>query len=312
MEQGRPLVIEAEELTRRFGRILAVDQVSFTADKGRIFGLLGENGAGKTTIVHLLTGLLIPTAGRVRVLGLDPGRRPRGLRRLLGYVPQRVQLTPGLALADQVRLFSDAKNVQHLKAERSFGELARRLGFADDLQRLPEQLPAGVQKRAALALALMLEPELLLCDEATVGVDLYDRLLFFELFHELTQRGTSVFLTTHRPEEVESCHRVAFLHRARLLCAGAPADLKVQHSGGWPIRIESEPGKQMDRAGLSRRLEAEGYRAGGAPEHLTVLVNNRAALPEVARLCTDFYAVARIELPSLEQVFEETLRREPG
>ena len=219
-------VVEARELSKHFGPFKAVDRVSFTVGRGEIFGFLGSNGAGKTTVIRILCGLLAPTSGGAHVLGFDVARHPEKVKRHIGYMSQRFSLYEDLTVAQNVSFFGGVYGLRGKKLrEREDWALAMaRLG--DKKQLVTGDLPGGWKQRLALACALLHEPEVVFLDEPTGAVDPISRRRFWRLIDELAAAGITVFVTTHYLAEAEHCHRLALMHAGRLLALGTVDELK--------------------------------------------------------------------------------------
>ena len=217
--------IEARELSRRFGATRALDGLSFAVERGELFGLVGADGAGKTTAIRALAGLIELDGGRALVAGRDPSAGGAAVRESLGLVPQQASLYPDLSVAENLRFFARLFCLQRqIFRERSERLLhITRLGpFAD---RRADALSGGMYKKLALAYALLHQPEVLLLDEPTVGVDPVSRRELWALLHEFVQEGMTVLLSTPYMDEAERCHRVALVHHGRLLLGGEPTAL---------------------------------------------------------------------------------------
>ena len=218
--------IHVEHLTRRFGTFAAVDDVSFDVRRGEVFGFLGSNGAGKSTTIRMLCGLLRPTSGRAEVGGVDVSRDPEGVKRRIGYMSQRFSLYELLTVDQNIRFYG---GLYGLSGER----FARRRLFALEMAGLvgrehvlARTLSGGWRQRLALGCALLHEPPILFLDEPTGGVDPVSRRDFWRLIDDLAQGGTTVLVTTHYLDEAERCDRVAIIHGGRIAALGPTQDLK--------------------------------------------------------------------------------------
>lgn len=221
-------VLEADHLTRRFGRITAVDDVSFQIRRGEIVGLLGPNGAGKTTTLRMIAGFLCPTAGDARVAGYSVTRDPIGARRRLGYLPEQAALYPEMRAGEYLRFRAELKGVPRSRIAARTEEAAELCGIRPVLRRLIGELSKGYRQRVALADALVHEPQLLVLDEPTLGLDPNQIRQVRELIRSLAERHT-VLISSHILPEIEmTCHRVLILHRGRLLADGPVSELAAQ------------------------------------------------------------------------------------
>ncbi len=222
------LAIEVEGLRRRYGSVVALDGLDLEVKEGEVFGLLGRNGAGKTTTIEILVGLQRPDAGRARVLGLDPRGGALGLRRRIGVQLQEAVFHPYLRLGEALE-FLGGFYPRRIEAHR----LLARTGLGDRSAAMYGQLSGGQRRRFLLALALVGDPELLILDEPTAGLDAHARRDLWDLIHEARACGRTVLLATHHLDEAESlCDRVAIIHRGRVLAQGTVAALARAGRGG--------------------------------------------------------------------------------
>ncbi|MBN1774620.1 MAG: ABC transporter ATP-binding protein [Deltaproteobacteria bacterium] len=230
--------IAVEGLGRRFGAFHAVRDVTFTVARGEIFGYLGANGAGKSTTIRILCGLLAPTAGRATVAGLDVAADPEGVKRRIGYMSQRFSLYPDLTVAENLDFFGGAYGFSGRALRRRIDAIVEETGLRALRDSATQSLPAGLQQRVALANALLHDPELLFLDEPTAGVDPASRREFLALVRRRVRRGATVFLTTHYMDEAEYCGRVGMMVDGRLAALGTPAELKQRLVPGdaWSVR----------------------------------------------------------------------------
>ncbi|HEX4954161.1 MAG TPA: ABC transporter ATP-binding protein [Thermoanaerobaculia bacterium] len=229
---GSPgLAVELFELSKRFGDFTAVDRVTLSVGRGEIFGFLGANGAGKSTTIRMLCGLLKPSGGSARVLGFDVAREPEAVKRSIGYMSQRFSLYEDLTVAANLRFFGGVYGLRGKEA-RERQDWAVALAGLDGLEdRLTRELAGGFRQRLALACALLHRPPVVFLDEPTSGVDPISRRRFWRLIDDLSAEGTTVFVTTHYLEEAEYCHRLALIHASRLVALGTVAELKAELGG---------------------------------------------------------------------------------
>ncbi len=198
-----PLAIEAHELTRRFGAFLAVDRISFDMKGGEVFGFLGANGAGKTTAIRMLTGLLAPTSGHAKVAGHDVAREPDEVKRAIGYMSQRFSLYEDLTIRENIRLYGGIYDLSDREIRDRTDGMLSRLGLTHAADRLVRAVPLGWRQKLAFSVALLHQPRLVFLDEPTSGVDPLARRQFWELIYEAASRGTTVLVTTHYLDEAE-------------------------------------------------------------------------------------------------------------
>jgi len=296
--------IEARELTRRFGSFTAVDRVSFEVERGEIFGYLGANGAGKSTTIRMLTGLLRPTGGTGRVAGHDLARDPGAVKASIGYMSQKFSLYLDLPVLENVAFFGGAYGLSGAALRVRTDEvlaLADLRGLSDAIT---GELPGGLRQRLALACAILHRPEVVFLDEPTAGVDPLARRTFWRIIRDLARGGTTVFVTTHYLDEAEYCGRIGLMVDGRLVALDTPANLKA----AWvPDEVLVVRGRELRQAAASLK-DRPGVRnviPFGAGLHVRT---EPGSLPpaEVARLLTAAGAVdVRVEPaePSLEDVF---------
>ncbi len=226
---GAELAVDARGLVKRFGRFTAVDRVDVQVRRGEIFGFLGANGAGKTTVIRMLCGLLAPTAGTAVVDGVDVVRRPDEVKARIGYMAQKFSLYDDLTVAENTRFFADVYLVPRAEVAQRVAEVLDSTGLRGREGALTGTLPAGIKQRLALACALIHRPRILFLDEPTAGVDPLSRRAFWRRIHELRTAGSTVFVTTHHLDEAENCTRVMFMQAGRAVALGAPRALRRQH-----------------------------------------------------------------------------------
>jgi ABC-2 type transport system ATP-binding protein len=232
--------VVVEGLTRRFGDFVAVDRLSFSINRGEVFGFLGPNGAGKSTTIRMLCGLLLPSAGRAEVAGLDAARQAEQLRRQIGYMPQLFSLYPDLTCEQNLEFYG---GLYGLSGPR-MGERTRRLCELLEMEHLRGQLAGtlstGWRQRVALACAIVHEPPILFLDEPTSGVDPATRQGFWDLIGDLAAEGTTVLVTTHSMQEAERCNRLVMIDRGRLIALDTPRALR-EALGGRLYEVSAEP-----------------------------------------------------------------------
>jgi ABC-2 type transport system ATP-binding protein len=218
--------IHVKALTRRFGDFVAVDRVTFDVRSGEIFGVLGSNGAGKSTTIRMLCGLLEPTSGTAEVGGIDVIRDPEGVKRRIGYMSQRFSLYETLTVDQNIRFFGSIYGLdrERLEARRQF--VIDMAGLAGREQTRAADLAGGWRQRLALGCAILHEPPILFLDEPTGGVDPLSRRQFWTLIDNLSTSGVTVLVTTHYLDEAEHCHRLAIFHNGRLAALGSTTELK--------------------------------------------------------------------------------------
>ena len=310
MPEEHPVSVRG--LTRRYGDFTAVDAVTFDVRRGEIFGFLGPNGAGKTTTIKMLTGLVAPTEGEGRVAGWDVRAERHRIKHSIGYMSQRFSLYGDLTVDENIELFAGLYGV----AGARFRERRRWILEISHLEehrgRPTDTLPLGWKQRLALGCAMVHEPPILFLDEPTSGVDPVARRTFWDLIDGLSDRGTTVFVSTHYMEEAEYCHRLVLLNRGRLIALDTPAALR-DGLGDPVLRVESPELPAAARAldAAPEVLEAAMF---GRALHVTVRADVDG--PEVVRRtlaaagleASDVRSIA----PSLEDVFVSLVRAEGG
>jgi ABC-2 type transport system ATP-binding protein len=222
--------IRTQQLTKRFGAFTAVDHIDVAVEKGEIFGFLGANGAGKTTAIRMLCGLLAPTSGQGSVAGFDIIRETARIRTRIGYMSQKFSLYPDLSVEENLRLYGGLYGLPKKELEIRMREMGDFLGLHDLLPKVTGSLPWGWQQRLSLACANLHKPEILFLDEPTGSVDPVSRRNFWDLIHRLSSGGTTIFITSHYMDEVEYCHRLSIMIDGRVAAMGSPRDLKREHA----------------------------------------------------------------------------------
>lgn len=219
-------VIEVEHLVKAFGTFRAVDDISFTVKKGEIFGFLGANGAGKTTAMHMLTGLNQPTSGTGRVVGFDIRTEYEQIKKHIGYMSQKFSLYEDLTVAENISLFAGIYGMQDDEIRHKTDALLQRLNFAEHRNTLVSNLPLGWKQKLAFSVSIFHEPGVVFLDEPTGGVDPATRRQFWELIYDAAERGITVFVTTHYMDEAEYCDRISIMVDGKIKALGTPDELK--------------------------------------------------------------------------------------
>ncbi len=219
-------VIEVEHLVKAFGSFHAVDDISFTVKKGEIFGFLGANGAGKTTAMHMLTGLNQPTSGTGRVVGFDIRTQYEQIKQHIGYMSQKFSLYEDLTVAENIRLFAGIYGMQDDDIRHKTDDLLQRLKFSEHRNSLVSDLPLGWKQKLAFSVSIFHNPGIVFLDEPTGGVDPATRRQFWELIYDAAERGITVFVTTHYMDEAEYCDRISIMVDGKIKALGTPDELK--------------------------------------------------------------------------------------
>ena len=296
--------VETENLTRRFGEFVAVDNVTLKVAPGEVFGFLGPNGSGKTTTIRMLCGLLAPSQGAGRVLGFDIGRESEAIKARIGYMSQKFSLYADLTVRENLAFYADVYGIARAERDTRLASLIDMAGLHRRERELTANLSGGWKQRLALACAIVHQPRMLFLDEPTGGVDPEARRAFWALIYELAQQGVTVFVTTHYMDEAEHCNRIGLMYGGRLVALDTPAALKRSTIDGEVLEIEGVPQDQARDVAAAQPGVRE-VAPHGARLHAIV---DDAALrgPQLAAaLGTAGVAEARVEQiePSLEDVF---------
>jgi ABC-2 type transport system ATP-binding protein len=302
--------IEAHHITRHFGDFVAVDDVSFDVRPGEIFGFLGSNGAGKSTTIRMLCGLLRPTSGTAIVGGVDVGRDPEGVKRRIGYMSQRFSLYEKLTVDQNIAFFSGIYGLSPGRAAARREFVLEMAGLRGRERTLTGALSSGWRQRLALGCAILHEPPIVFLDEPTGGVDPLSRRQFWRLIHDLAREGVAVLVTTHYLDEAEHCHRVAVIQAGKLAALGTVQDLKRVFASRPILEIRAAEPVHAMRA-LDAMAEVEKTSIFGTSVHAVLRSRDTSAESVVARLQSGGIAVAACALvePSLEDVFLDIAER---
>lgn len=303
------IVISSENLTRRFGENIAVNNLDLEVHSGEVFGFLGHNGAGKTTTVRLLNGVLEPHGGNMRVLGLDPIADGPALRARTGVLTESASLDNRLTARDNLQIYADLFDVPRGSVVSRVGELLEFFGLSEHAGARVATYSTGMRQRLALARTLLHDPEILFLDEPTAGLDPVAAYQVHELIEGLSrEKGHTVFLCTHNLVEAQKlCDRVAVMEHGRLVAQGSPAELAHQYVRRLDVQIETAP-EQIDLAfsissGASSLVRGLPRRTN---DSITLTVTGREAIPDLLALLVNqgirVYRLAANE-PSLEDVY---------
>ena len=302
--------IEVRDLTRKFGAFVAVDHVSFDVHEGEIFGFLGANGAGKSTTIRMLCGLLRPTSGTATVGGVDVSRDPEAVKRRIGYMSQRFSLYEMLTVDQNIRFFAGLyglSNSRYAERRRFVLDMA---GLVGREHRLARDLSGGWRQRLALGCAILHEPPILFLDEPTGGVDPLSRRQFWRLIDELARGGVTILVTTHYLDEAERCHRVAIIHAGRLAAIGTIGEVKHVFAGRPIMEVHVDHPVEAMKA-LDAMPEVEKTSLFGTAVHAVLNVPRADEVPLAARLRSsglDVRSIERVQ-PSLEDVFLDVVEK---
>ncbi len=225
-------VIQTRKLTRRFGDFTAVDELSFEVMPGEIFGFLGANGAGKTTAMRMLCGLLAPTSGQASVAGFDVYTGREEIKRNIGYMSQKFSLYGDLTVMENIRFYGGIYGLPDKELRSKSTELVEKLGLTKEANRLVGDLPLGWKQKLSLSVAVLHEPKIVFLDEPTGGVDPLARRQFWDQLYQASDRGMTIFVTTHYMDEAEYCNRVSMMVDGRMEAMDTPANLKQTFDAG--------------------------------------------------------------------------------
>ncbi len=301
-DEAKSVVIE--DLVKRFGDFVAVDHISLETRKGEIFGFLGANGAGKSTTIRMLCGLLTPTSGRAIVAGYDVRQKPESVRQNIGYMSQKFSLYNDLKVIENLRLFAGLYNVASNVVKERIDWALQTSNLKGQEGLITGTLPGGWKQRLALGCAVLHRPPIIFLDEPTSGVDPISRRQFWDLIYQMAHDGVTVFVTTHYMEEAEYCNRLALIFRGKMVALGTPSELKKKSMKGELLLVEC--------ATLGPAVEALQTAPGvldaavfGSALHL-VVPNADSAIPQIKAFLEERgISVGKIEKirPSLEDVF---------
>jgi ABC-2 type transport system ATP-binding protein len=302
--------VEVKDLVKTFGSFVAVDHVSFQVSRGEIFGFLGPNGAGKSTTIRILCGLLRPTSGEASVYRYDVAGDPESIRRNIGYMSQRFSLYDDLEVEENIEFFNGIYGVpKERRAERKEYVL-KMAGLESRRDSMTRLLSGGWKQRLALGCAILHEPPILFLDEPTSGVDPIARRDFWDLIHQLSQSGHTVFVSTHYMDEAEYCHRLALMYRGRIIALGQPQELKQQLRDHTLLRLESSDVLESLKA-LEGREGVSEVAVFGSGLHVNVA--DKASIPRVRQMLESRGIEVRLLeeiMPSMEDVFVAMIEAE--
>ena len=305
-----PVAIDVQGLSRHFGSFVAVKDLSFSVKQGEIFGFLGANGAGKSTTIRMLCGLLRPTSGTALVGGIDVSRDPEGVKRRIGYMSQKFSLYEALTVDQNIRFFGGIYGLRGaaLEARRQF--VLDMAGLAGRGNTLTRELPGGWRQRLALGCAILHEPRIVFLDEPTGGVDPLSRRKFWDLIGDLSRHGVTVLVTTHYLDEAEHCHRIAIIQAGQLAAMGTASELK-QTFAARPI-VEVHAARPVETMALLDRHEAvEKTSLFGTAVHAVMRspdVDPRRLASALSAQGIEVHAIG-VVTPSLEDVFLDVVDR---
>lgn len=302
--------VSVKELSKKFGKFVAVDKVSFDIPEGEILGLLGPNGAGKTTTIRMLCGLLKPDSGSANVLGYDVAKNPEEIKKRIGYMSQKFSLYNDLRVEENLDFYAAIYGIsQASERKKRVDELLEIAGIKDFRRELTKNLSGAWRQRVALSCAIIHDPKMLFLDEATAGVDPLARRSFWDLIYQLAGRGISVLATTHYMDEADYCNIIAMMYQGKIVALAGPDEIKEQQPGVL-IHIETEKPVEAQEF-LTEDNTVINSSVQGVQLHVTV--PDEQAIPNLrARLDQAGFAVHALEViqPSLEDAFTAIVQRE--
>jgi ABC-2 type transport system ATP-binding protein len=297
-------LVQTSRLTKKFGSLVAVDHMDLSVKAGEVFGFLGPNGAGKTTTVRILCGLMMPTSGNAIVVGHDVVKEPEEVKQRIGYMPQAYGLYDDLTVEENLEFFGSVYRVPSDERRKREDEILQLVRLEEFRKQFAGQLSGGMKRRLSLAVSLIHNPELLILDEPTAGIDPPLRRIFWEYFRELNKRGVTFFINTHYMDEAELCDRLALISYGRLVSVGSPIELKRKAVGGERVELVTADLSRTDGILKDSELVREISTSGGG---IQVIVEEAAsAIPRLTSLLRE-HGVEVLQVrqlqPSLEDVF---------
>lgn len=297
--------IEVNNLTKKFGNFISVNDISFKVKQGEIFGFLGANGAGKSTTIRMLCGILAPTSGDAKVAGFSIVNNPDDVKLNIGYMSQRFSLYNDLTVEENINFFAGVYGLKGKELEEQKKWVLKIANLNNKENLLTGSLPGGIKQRLALGTAVIHKPKIVFLDEPTSGVDPISRRGFWELINDLSDNGTTVFVTTHYLEEAEFCNNIILINAGKLIAEGKPKDLKTNYLVNDIIEIEcSNPVKALEI--LEKEKFVEETSIFGNNIHIIVnkLYNNKNQIIQILNNSynIDVNRVDKI-IPTLEDVF---------
>lgn len=295
-EQIAPPAVEMREVRKVFDDVVALDRVDLTIRRGRIVGIIGPSGAGKTTAIRLLLGIYAPTAGEVRVLGHEPSRFRRRDREQIGYLPQHFVLYPDLTVRENLSFIAGTYGLGWVRRRRRVPELLSLLHLSDAAGRLAQDISGGMQRRLELASALVHDPSLLVLDEPTAGLDPVLRAEVWDIFRDLQRRERTIVVTTQYVTEAEYCDGVVLIDGGRVIASGTPEDLRKRAFGGEVVRLTiPDLDREITDTILGYSFVRGGERTGADELRLTVDDAGEAIPLLMERLRESGHPVSAIE-----------------
>ena len=243
------IVIKTERLTKKFNDFVAVNEITFDVSAGEIFGFLGANGAGKTTAMRMLCGLSIPTSGKATIAGFDIYREPEKIKKSIGYMSQKFSLYEDLTVDENINFFAGVYGLSNNEIRLRSKALLEQLGLQNEKKKLVSTLPLGWKQKLAFSIAVIHDPKIVFLDEPTSGVDPVTRRQFWDLIYAASERGITVFVTTHYMDEAEYCNRISMMVDGEIKAMDTPANLKIKYSAPLMDDVFYQLARKAVRAG---------------------------------------------------------------
>ena len=306
--------IEVINLTKRFGKFTAVDNISFNVGKGEVFGFLGANGSGKSTTIRMLCGIIVPTSGEATVNGFNILHEPEKVKANIGYMSQKFSLYGDLSVEENINFFGGIYGLKQSRLSERKNWVLQMSGLTERRKTLSAQLSVGFKQRLALGCAVLHEPAIVFLDEPTGGVDPISRRNFWKLINELSASGTTVFVTTHNLDEAEFCNRIILLDYGKIVATGSPKELKSEYIKNGMLFLETDDVYRsyelLDNHKLVQNASIFGNAlhvslSDAASEHDNAAEAIRSFLEENGITLAGLRKI----VPSLEDVFLETIEK---
>jgi ABC-2 type transport system ATP-binding protein len=311
VNSNREFAVVAEDLTKHFGKFVAVDHISFKVKRGEVFGFLGPNGAGKSTTIRMLCGLLSPTEGTASVDGFDIAKQPDNVKARIGYMSQRFSLYEDLTVEQNINFYGGIYGLDSKRLEERKRWALEMAGLQGKETVLAHALSGGWRQRLALGCSILHEPPILFLDEPTGGVDPVSRRNFWDLIYDLSHSGVTVFVTTHYMDEAEHCNTIGLIYNGKLIAIGSPTELKHNIDQFSIFEVQcTQPVDAMEL--LQGQIWTAETSIFGSAFHVSTL-NEPDAQKKIQRLLEkEHMSVDRVEqiLPSLEDVFIHMIAEE--
>lgn len=302
-----PIAIKVDRLTKSFPGVHAVDGITFDVREGEIFGLVGPDGAGKTTTLRMLAGIMPPDAGRATVAGFDISREPERAKHELSYMPQRFGLYEDLTVDENIGFYADLFGVRRAEQKSRSEELLVAAGMAEFRSRLAGKLSGGMKQKLCLVCALIHRPKVILLDEPTTGVDPVSRRDFWRILYELISEGVAILTSTAYLDEAERCHRVALMHQGKLLFSDTPGSLKARLHKDVISVTSADPRNVRDALGQIAGVSSLVLTGDGV--HV-VVDNAQQRIPQIESCLktsgASFDAIQKVE-PTIEDLFVDAV-----